>query len=109
MRELSVIIFGNLLLPALAFANAEETAGHHGWDMMPGGMGSMMFMMPLMFILAITVIFTVVFMVRRIGGEGRGYVPHPPVETPLEILKRRYARGEIDRDEFNRMKKDLQD
>jgi len=28
-------------------------------------------------------------------------------ETPLEILKRRYAAGEIDEDEFNRKKKNL--
>lgn len=29
-------------------------------------------------------------------------------DTPLEILKRRYARGEIDRQQFEDMKKDLQ-
>jgi len=28
-------------------------------------------------------------------------------ETPLEILKRRYAAGDIDEDEFNRKKKNL--
>lgn len=28
-------------------------------------------------------------------------------ETPLDILKRRYARGEIDRTQYERMKKEL--
>ncbi|MBC7189697.1 SHOCT domain-containing protein [Candidatus Aerophobetes bacterium] len=30
-----------------------------------------------------------------------------PTETPLEILKRRYAEGKITREEFEQMKKDL--
>jgi putative membrane protein len=29
-------------------------------------------------------------------------------ETPLDILKKRYARGEISKEEFDRMKGDLQ-
>ncbi|UCF61257.1 MAG: SHOCT domain-containing protein [Anaerolineaceae bacterium] len=29
-------------------------------------------------------------------------------ETPMEILQQRYARGEISRDEYNEMRKDLQ-
>lgn len=30
-------------------------------------------------------------------------------ETPLEILKKRYASGEISKDEYIKMKKDLQE
>jgi len=29
-------------------------------------------------------------------------------ETPLEILKRRYAKGEITREDFERMKRDIE-
>ena len=30
------------------------------------------------------------------------------IETPLDILKKRYANDEIDREEFDRKKKDLE-
>lgn len=44
----------------------------------------------------------------------RWYLAHdhrqksPEQETPLEILKKRYARGEIAREEYEQMKKDLE-
>ncbi|MGW8273170.1 MAG: SHOCT domain-containing protein [Thermodesulfovibrionales bacterium] len=50
------------------------------------------------------IILAVVFLVKAVAGgarrEGRG-------EMPLDILKRRYARGEITREEFEKMKDDL--
>ena len=70
----------------------------HGW-MMGGGMW-------VLFVLFwILVIAGVVLIVRWLigGGEKR-----PAAESPLDILKKRYARGEIDRVTFERMKKDLE-
>ena len=31
-----------------------------------------------------------------------------PQETPLDILKKRYAKGEINKEDFDRMKRDLE-
>ena len=49
-----------------------------------------------------------VWIVRAVwdrGGERKG--PERQQETPLEILQRRYARGEIDRAEFEEKRRDL--
>lgn len=41
------------------------------------------------------------------NGKDQGGTSH--LETPLAILKKRYARGEITRDEFEQMKIDITD
>jgi putative membrane protein len=47
-------------------------------------------------------------LVRWIGGQTGQRVAQPhPTETALEILKKRYARGEISRNEFDEMRRAL--
>lgn len=54
------------------------------------------------------VIYAVVWVIRQIGG-GCGMRHHGGAHRPsaLDILKERYAKGEIDKREFEEKKKDL--
>ena len=54
-------------------------------------------------------IFLIVFalFLSRIGGRPM-WGERKPHETAREILDRRYARGEVNRDEYQQMKKDLE-
>ena len=51
----------------------------------------------------------VVLVVKAVQGGSRGVdTALPPPKSALEILEERYARGEIDRDEFEQKRSDLQ-
>lgn len=60
----------------------------------------------LMLIFWIIVVVGVVALVRGILARGGGGSPAAS-ESPLEILKRRYAKGEIDKAEFEEKRKDI--
>ncbi len=68
--------------------------------------GNQCFMGGFMWIFWIAIIVGIFFLVKwivmqsRPGGQQQG-------ENSLEILKKRYARGEIDKEEFEQKKKDL--
>ena len=68
----------------------------HGW-WMSGGIGMLLF--------SVFLILGIVYLVRHLTS--RGQPPSGGERTPLDILKRRYAGGEISREEFERMRKDL--
>ncbi len=55
----------------------------------------------------VAVIVGIVLVVRWLVAAG-GHATSSREESALEILKRRYARGEIGKDEFEAKKKDLQ-
>ena len=64
--------------------------------------------MMVMFLIPIVFIVLVVLGVFRLS-QARGTGETRKTETPLEILKKRYASGEITIEKFNQMKKDLED
>ena len=91
----------------LSFAFAQGGSGGPTNDSHMDGYGHMMdywgggVMWLLMLVLVVALVY---FLVRGLGAGG--WRP-PPHETPLDILKKRYARGEITKDQFDKIKKDL--
>lgn len=65
---------------------------------------------PLFLILVLALVIGVaVLLVRGLAGPWHGTQPMPPGRTPLDILKERFARGEIDKDEFEQRRRVLGD
>ncbi|MEW6115443.1 MAG: SHOCT domain-containing protein [Nitrospirota bacterium] len=75
---------------------------HWGWDYYGWWWGRGL----LMVVFWILVIVGIVYLVKTIAGTGRGRGRED--ETPLDILKKRYAKGEISKEEFEEKKKDIQ-
>lgn len=53
------------------------------------------------------VIAGVIVLVRWLGAFGPGGAPRSAERTPLDILRERYAKGEIDQREFEQKRRDL--
>jgi len=60
-----------------------------------------------MWVFWIVLIVIIVALVKVIG-TGSGSPPAIPDKSPMEILKTRYARGEIDEEEFHRRRRELE-
>lgn len=97
-----------VLASAMAFTGCTQMGP--GW--MGGGPGYMhpwfgggYFIWIVLLILAAVVIYLI--SQQRKGGSPFSQTS-PPKETPLDILKKRYAAGEITKEQFEDMKKDLQ-
>ncbi len=79
--------------------------GYGGWNNMTGGWGGFGFGWIFMIIFWILIILGVVALVRYLAGMG-----HPTKgenKTSIDILKERYAKGEITKKEFEEMKNDV--
>jgi len=85
--------------------------GYGGWGMGPGMMGGYgmgWFGGILMVVFWILIIVGLVFLIKwLIQSTGRDKTTGISGDRSLEILKERYAKGEIDKEEFESKKKDL--
>jgi putative membrane protein len=75
--------------------------------MFDGGGWGMGFGAPFMIVFWVLVIIGVVALVKWLADQSSGGVRRRD-KTPLEILQERYARGEIDGDEYEQKRKDLE-
>lgn len=100
-------------IPLLASASLALTA-FFGCTAGPGGPGTGYHMGPggygmgggWTWLLLIIVAAVVIYAFSRRGRDSGGGTPR---ETPLEIARRRYAAGEITKEEFEELKKDISD
>jgi len=103
MRVFIIIFVILFMFPVLVFADVEGCGFTGGWNqMMNFGYGGGIFMM---FIFAIVIGLIIYFIIantrsnRYTGGFS---------ETSLDIIKERFAKGEITEKEFEKMKKALE-
>lgn len=98
------------LVPSWVWAQSETDGYGYGPHMMwwgEGGWYGMIFGPLIMILVLALLIAAVVLLVRWASGQ---WPPGAPQQgrTPLDTLKERYARGEIDREEYMRRRTDLQ-
>ncbi|MBS3931100.1 MAG: SHOCT domain-containing protein [Sphingomonadales bacterium] len=120
MRKMSI------LAPAVAGASslllasplwAQETAWHGGYPGSQhmagwyGGWVSMIFGPLLMILVPVALIVVVLLAVRGFWPSSNGSSSAQPTvpSAPLDILKERFARGEIDKEEFEERRRILKD
>jgi len=94
---------------AAAQTGGGDWAGHGRHMMGYGGWGGW-FMGPLMMLIFVVLLVgAIVLVVRLLGGDGGGSAGRPQhrADRSLEILRERFARGEIDSAEFEERRKAL--
>ena len=106
-RLKNFLVLAIISAPNYVFA---QWRGPSGWDMGPGimGWGILAWFGPiLMIIFWIAIILAIIFLIRWLVVSARGSHSCKSEDSALEILKKRYARGEISKEEFEEKKKDL--
>ena len=107
-RAVLVAVVAVVSIVAVAVFSMMTMIGGYGWrGMMGSGMmprGSVGFGWPILWA-AVFIIIILVGLYFVLTGSRR---EEKPSTNPVEILKERYARGEITSEEFQKMKRDLE-
>jgi putative membrane protein len=99
-----VLLFGLLLIVPLTFRHMYGYG--YGGMMGPGMMGGFGMIGPVLTLLFVVLLAAgAVWLLQSMGKSG--VQGHTQSETPLDILNRRYASGEITKKQFQEMKRDL--
>lgn len=95
-------------IPVSALADGDRPGyGHYGWEW---GWGHMIFGSLMMVLFWGGIILIIVLAVRWLGhGPSHGAGSSQPDSRALDILRERFARGEIDQEEFENRKRMLSD
>lgn len=109
MKPVLVVLAVMLVLTVMTSC---ETPVMDGNNMYPGGhmgfgYGYGGWFMSIVWIVFIVMLGFLLFQMMRGQGGTPGAPSGGPAESPLDILKRRYANGEITREQFDSMKRDI--
>ncbi len=107
MRLINALVIAVLATALMTAPSVAQTYGDHphigDW-----GWGGTIFGLIMSIVFLAVAVAAVVLLVRWLGGPGHGGALHsPPGKTPLDILEERFAKGEIDKEEFEEQRRVL--
>ena len=106
----TVLIIGGIIIAVIVILSVVPGLiwGWQGYGMMGSGMMGgygAMFLMPVLWIVVLGLIIWAVVAAVRPGESSRS--DSATFSSALDVLKKRYARGEINKEEYEEKKKDL--
>ena len=87
---------------------AQQPGHYYGPHMWNGGWHGWFFGPLVMILFIVVAVVVVVLIVRWLGGQSHSSPHHhPQTQAPLDVLKERFARGAIDKEEFEERRRVL--